>query len=134
VVPKSPQLIQDELTNLESSVYGYLSFQLELAEETDPSAKILLQKENIVEPEPLRLVRRMQVFAGPNGGLPFLVEGAYMDQPYCMTLLLEACIAGERRFLEALKRDQSERALSRQNAQPIDFTGNVSGASPIGSR
>ena len=83
---------------MEADVNGFLHFQYDLATEKDDVFRQSMLDDAPTMPEEYLLVRRLRVFAGPNGGLPFLVEGGYMDQPYITVLAIEACILGEERY------------------------------------
>lgn len=102
-------------------VYGFLSFQIELAEATDDLSRQLLQEDAPSMPVEYLLVRKLRTFStghgNSHGGVPFLVMGAWYDQPYMTSLVIEAAIAGERRFeasLESLRVTGSKHSESVQ--------------------
>lgn len=100
--PKLEGLIDQEQHRIERDVYAHLAFQVELAQADDASRQLMLAEELPI-PEEYLMLRKLRTFSGPNGGLPFLVEGAYYDQPYCLCLMLEAALSGERKYEAYLK-------------------------------
>lgn len=86
-------------------VYGWLSFQTELALADDVQRQ-LIQEDAPEMPEEYLLVRKLRTFSGATGdtrsGIPFLVTGGWYDQPHITVLVIEAALAGERRFEAAV--------------------------------
>lgn len=101
-------------------VYGFLSFQIELAEAKDDVSRQLLTEEAPSMPEEYLLVRKLRSFSSghgnSHGGVPFLVEGAWYDQPYVTCLIIEAAIAGERRFEASLN---TPRVTGSENSESV---------------
>jgi len=102
VEPKLEGLIDQEQYRIEREVYAHLSFQVDLAK-TDDAGRQLMLAEELPIPEEYLMLRKLRTFAGPTGGLPLLVEGGYYDQPYCLCVMLEAALSGERKFEAFLK-------------------------------
>jgi hypothetical protein len=99
-------------------VIRYLSYQVERAEATakqDTAKLLLMDTDEAPEiPAPYLLLRKLRLFGGEDGPIPFPCEGGYLDQPHLLILALEACITAEKRFKAKRQADELA-ALAKDN-------------------
>lgn len=115
--PKVTEVLGQALQELENNVFNYLAFQIELAD-TDEVGRQLLLNEAPEIPEAYGLVRRLRLYAGREGQLPFLREGGYLDQPYLLSLCIEACLTAEERFRALLETRKAPGVLLPDTSGP----------------
>ena len=105
--PKSELAVS--LEGLYNDVIAYISYHVNIETADDATRKMLEQDEYKPEmPEYFALYRKLKLYSGKNGTLPFLWGGGYMEQPWVASQAIETCIAAEREY-EAIIRANNER-------------------------
>lgn len=93
-----PGGITAALNQLENDILAHLNNRIASKDPNSAESFIWGGSESIKPPEAYILYRRLKLYAGRDGTIPFLWNGGYMDQPYMGTLVIERCEVAAQNF------------------------------------
>lgn len=93
----------DALESLQQEIIAWLDSKRPAKNKDKISQRLLQNAIGELECPPIYLLyRKLKLYGGQNGGIPFLWSGGYEDQPWLMSLCIEACAVAEIRYHEML--------------------------------